>query len=280
MAELQNELLSDSDLDLFTTYIKKYKAIDLTLYRKSFLSRRVRSRFYATKVNSVQDYILELKRDPQEWSHFLNALSINVSEFFRDPEVFEYLKENCLPELIDKKSEMDEKVIRCWSCGCSYGEEAYSLAILFKERLKRNNDEFLVKIKATDVEEHALEKAKIGEYAKASLAKVEKEILGKYFLSVSPDTFKVRDEIKKMVTFQKHNILTDSFFTNLDLIFFRNVKIYLSESESKLILLNLAKSLNRDGYLVLGKVETVESSLRNIFRPIETTNKIYTIKGG
>ena len=231
-----------------------------------------------TCIQLIPEYISELKRQPQEWVNFLNALSINVSEFFRDPEVFQYFKEYCIPEIIKKKKQNCERVIRCWSCGCSYGEEAYSLAMLFAESLQRESEEFLIKVRATDIEGKAIEKAKNGEYQKASLGKVDKRILKKYFSSLSSDEFKVNDQVKKLVTFQKQNINMDGFFNNMDVIFFRNVKIYFSEAESEKILSKLANSLRSGGYLVLGKVETIQSSIKDLFRTININNKIFTIR--
>jgi len=276
-----NTPIADNEIDLFLAYVRKYKALDLTSYRKNFLSRRLRTRLFAIKVNSIPEYISKLREQPQEWVNFLNALSINVSEFFRDSDVFLYFKDHCIPEIIKRKKQNFERVIRCWSCGCSYGEEAYSLAILFAEALKREAEEFLVKVKATDIENQALEKAKMAEYPKKTLEKIDKRILQRYFTPFCPDSLKVNDSVRKLVSFQKQNINTDNFFSNMDVIFFRNVKIYFSENESKKILSKLANSLRDGGYLVLGKVEAIESSLKNLFKPIDINNKIFTLnKGG
>ena len=138
------------DLDVFISAMHKLKGIDFSCYRQNFLLRRLNYRINATKSSSLFGYLNLLKKDNAEFSRFLDTLAINVSEFFRDPDVFEYFRENCLKEIISRKGSFNNQVIRIWSAGCAEGQEAYSLAVLFKEELGEKNS-FSVRIWGTDI---------------------------------------------------------------------------------------------------------------------------------
>ena len=138
--------LSLESVDLFTKFVLRKRDLDLSSYSKKFLSRRIYTRLIDLKINTIRDYISFLEKNPEEFIRFLETLSINVSEFFRDPDVFEFFYKNCIPQIIKKKREEKLFFVHCWSCGCSCGEETYSLAILFKEFLKNNNNNINVKI--------------------------------------------------------------------------------------------------------------------------------------
>lgn len=284
MAELNNKEVSteERELDLFLIYAKKYRGLDFNSYRKSFLLRRFKARFRAKGANNFLEYLRVIKREPQEWNNLLDNLSINVSEFFRDPEVFIYFKEYCIPELIKKQKEKGMGIISCWSCGCSYGEEPYSLAIIFKEFLREKGEKIFIKIWGTDVDEDALRKAEEAQYAKPGLNKVGKKILEDYFIPLPDDTYTVKDEIKKLVVFKKQNLLMDKPLNFMDAIFLRNVRIYFSQPQAEKVLMDIVGSLKKDGYLVLGKAETMPVTLKEFFEPVSPANKIFKkiLKGG
>lgn len=276
MEKLNKEISTEEkELDLFLAYIEKYRGLDLSFYRKNFLLRRLKVRFMATKVYNLPEYMRIIKQDPQEWNNFLNNLSINVSEFFRDPEVFLCFKDECLPKLIEEKDKKGIKTIACWSCGCSYGEEPYSLAIIFKEFLKEKAEKFYIRIWATDIDEDALRKAIKGEYVKSALNKVDEETLKKYFLPLSPDVYRLRDEIRRLVIFKKQNVFIDETLKSMDAIFLRNVRIYFNQVQAEKILIDMTDSLKKDGYLVLGKAETLPVTLKKFFEPVSIANKIF-----
>jgi chemotaxis protein methyltransferase CheR len=272
-------IVSEDDVELFLAYVKKYKGMELDFYRKSFLARRMQGRFEATNCNSLIDYIKVLKHNPAEWNFFLDKLSINVSEFFRDPEVFKFFEEVCIPELIDNHLRKKEKYIRCWSCGCSCGEEAYSIAILFKEVAAELGDELFIRVHATDVDEDALSKAAKGEYLRKSLVnyiKIGPDILSKYF-TFDPDSgvYRVQDEIKKMLVIGKNNLLSDEPLKHMDVIFFRNVRIYFGKNQADEIISRIHAAMKKGAYLVLGKVETMGLPVRSLFEPVHFNNKIF-----
>jgi len=270
--------LAENDIDLFTAYVKKYRGVELSFYRKTFLARRLQGRFEAVGAVNILEYIKVLKRDPDEWGRFIDKLSINVSEFFRDWEVFKFFRDHCVPDLLAVKMKRGARQIRCWSCGCSCGEEAYSLAILFREFLREKADSFFIKIHATDVDEQALNIAREGVYERKSLANCSwmgEEVLRKYFTFIPGGKYVVKDELKSMVDFQRHNLLTDRPFERIDVIFFRNVQIYFSRNKVDEILAKIYQGLNKGGFLVLGKVEAVGVPLRSLLEMVSPVGKIF-----
>jgi len=278
MVEVEKkDFFSSHEIDLFFNFVRKHRGIDLTSYRKSFLTRRLKLRLSHLGLDNLLGYIQILKKQPQEWDNFFDNLSINVSELFRDPEVFATFRDICIPSLIERKREQREKTIRCWSSGCSCGEEPYSLAIIFLEKLKNINinDKFVLKIYGTDIDEQALKKAREGIYSERSLRNVDPLILNKYFTPLGKGLYQVKDTLKEVVTFRKHNLLFDPPLKFIDVVFFRNVRIYFSVEESERILLEVYKSLKEGGYLVIGKVESVGFSLRNYFKPVSLPDKIF-----
>ena len=288
-------LADERRLKKILDFIHKWKGLDLTSYRQNFLFRRLRLRLLNTKVKDELEYIALLEKGPEEFNLFLDALSINVTEFFRDPDVFSAFSRCALPELISRKDSLGNKTLRIWSSACANGEEAYSLAILIKEGLKERND-FLLRILATDIDNHALEKAKKGEYKAGELKNIDRQMLKKYFTPMDPvrDTkqltgsaivsngvddnyYRVNDQIRQAVKFQQHNLFNEPPFKCLDVIFCRNVLIYLNRQQIKELFNKFNRSLNPGGYLVLGKVENVWE--RDLFVPVELKTKIYQKAG-
>jgi chemotaxis methyl-accepting protein methylase len=269
--------LSDEELKKILDFINTRRGIDLYSYRQSFVFRHLRGRLIETDCNSVLDYISYAKANPGEVDCLLNALSINVTHFFRDREVFDAFKNKVLPELIKHKRAGNQKLLRLWSAGCASGQEAYSLAILMTEALGANNDNFLVKIWATDVDNDALERAKKGEYEARDLKEAEKNLLEKYFQPVYNDRYAIKEEIKRLVRFDKHNLITDKGLKFIDVIFCRNVMIYFNRQQQEELLGKFSESLNSKGYLVIAKVETVWD--KELFATIDSLQKIYQKEG-
>ncbi len=275
MFAVETDLLQEKDIDIFLEYISQSRNVDLTFYRKTFLTRRLGIRLNATKCTTVDEYIALLKENPSEWDAFLDRLSVNVSKFFRDPEVYSEFRKLVIPQLIMFKKENSALSLRCWSCGCSNGEEPYSLSILFTEALKEWNEKLSLRITASDVDSDALATAQKGEYASSSLNEVSSYLLDLYFEKISLDRYRVKNEIRNHVAFKKHNLFTDRPFPFMDVVFFRNVGIYLSKDNAEKVFESLYKSLRKDGYLVLGKVETLRKSFRDRFQPVSLGSKIY-----
>jgi len=254
-------------------FIRDTKGLDLSLYRSSFLNRRLDLRMYDCKISNIEEYSALISKSSIEWNNFLKALSVNVSSFFRDSDVYSFFSKNCLEEIIKEKAKFNQRLIRVWSAGCSYGEEPYSLAICLREALRNKN--FVPKVWATDVDPTALVRAAQGEYQQSSLKEVEKSISKKYFTEIENNYFKVNEDVKKIVSFKQHNIFSDEPLKYMDVIFFRNVRIYFEAKQAEKILKNLYKSLRKGGYLVMGKTELLPVALKNLFTPVKSCYRIF-----
>jgi chemotaxis protein methyltransferase CheR len=268
--------VNQEQLNKVITFINKKKGIDLCSYRQSFIFRHLRSRMNDLNIADYLEYITYLKNNSGEIDSFLEDLSINVTHFFRDPEVFTAFQKGPLAELIGRKTKSNLNLIRLWSAACASGQEAYSLAIMMSEALAGRND-FVVKIWATDIDKEALEKAKIGEYEEKDLKEAGKKILEKYFEPVYNGKYSVKDSIRKMVRFDKLNLISDPGLKFIDIIFCRNVMIYFTREQQESLFVKFYNSLNSDGYLVIAKVESIWN--KEMFSNIDTYNKIYRKAG-
>jgi chemotaxis methyl-accepting protein methylase len=266
--------MESQDLKIFLSTIQRLKGIDLSSYRQNFLLRRLNYRIKLTESGSLLIYLNLIKKDNAEFNRLLDSLAINVSEFFRDPGVFDYFRKNCLHEIMNRKGILEKNVIRIWSAGCAEGQEVYSLAIMLKEELGEK-DNFLLRIWATDMDEGALQSARKAEYDLRSLKEINKVLLAKYFTPVASGLYRLNDQIKKMVNFSRLDLVGDLPLKYMDAIFCRNVMIYFSRQQQDELLLKLYKALNHKGYLVIGKVETIWGDLKNKFISVNTHNKIF-----
>ena len=265
-------LIDDITLKKITDFIFQQKELDLESYRKNFLIRRLSLRLQATKSESAQEYLKLLREDPREINQFLDHLSINVTEFFRDPDVFEAFRKTALRDILARKQGACRRVLRIWSAGCASGQEAYSLAIVAALELGEKSD-LRVKIWGTDIDEAALEEARKGEYEAQSLQKIDKRLLAKYFIPIDNNSYRISDKIRQMVEFKKCNLADEPPFKLLDAIFCRNVMIYLSRPQKDDLFSRFHYLLNPGGYLVLSKVETLWE--KNKFLTILPKEKIY-----
>jgi two-component system CheB/CheR fusion protein len=199
-----------------------------------------------------------------------------VTEFFRDPELFDYLKAEVLPELIEEARE-EENQLRIWSAGCATGEEAYSLAILVSEALGQEAGLFNVRILATDIDEDAVKFARRGLYPPSALKGLSVEQIRRYFVE-EDGSYQVKKQIRGMIVFGEHDLAQRSPFPNVDLVVSRNVLIYFSNELQRRALQLFAYSLRDGGYLVMGKAES-PSLLADLFAPVDRHNKVYRRHG-
>lgn len=272
----EKALLDESGLKKILEFIRERKGVDLGSYRRNFLLRRLRLRMSAVKAKGYLEYVRLLEKNPDEFNLFLDELSINVTEFFRDPDVFSAFRDLVLSEIIQKKLASGSRSLRIWSSACATGEEPYSIAILAKEALKDKTD-FTVRILASDVDAQALEKAAKGEYEARALQRIDPAVLKKYFVPLGAARYRVREDIRKMVRFRAHNIFHEPPFKCLDIIFCRNIIIYLNRALTKELFATFSRLLVPGGYLVLGKVETLWE--RDLFVPVDLKAKIYQKAG-
>ncbi len=283
MPEIDDQTLND----LFAKVKQKY-GYDFSRYRREMVKRRLFKRLLNSEVEDYHNYIKLLERDAQEFKRLIEDLTIKVSYFFRDPFVFEFLAYVVIPELIKTKKRNNDQIIRIWSAGCAYGEEIYSVAILlldYFERKKMNIQEYEIFLFGTDIDESALEKAQKGVYPEESVLEVKKRFLDKYFVYKN-GLYYLRDEVKRMVTFCQHDVISSKQITppsgvicNYDLILCRNLLIYFDISLQKQILLNLYHALNPGGYLVLGEAESLFGELELLFDCLNIKTKVYQKRG-
>jgi chemotaxis protein methyltransferase CheR len=248
------------DYDGFKTEVFKLTGIDLSCYKEKQMKRRIDSLISKNGISNYRDYIGILKTDHARFNEFINYLTINVSEFYRNPEQWEILEKEILPLLLGRN-----KNLRIWSAACSTGDEPYTLVMVLNKFLPLRS----IKIIATDIDKEALEKAKTGLYTYKSLEKLPYQFQTKYFLKTG-DFFRIKDEIKDCVDFRQHNLLKDNYPEGFDLIVCRNVLIYFTEEAKNEIYKKFNRALNAKGVLFVGSTEQIIMSSKFKLLPLKT----------
>lgn len=252
------------------------RGLDFRHYRQELLKRRVALRIRANNLGSYSDYLRFLINNPEEYDKLFETLYINVSEFFRDPEVWIPIK-NLLENTIREKISKNDRSIRIWSAACANGEEPYSIAILLKEILKSGTTNFSFEIQATDIDKKCLRAAEIAEYKKTALKNADNKYLNDYF-TLQEGNYRLKDEIKNMVKFQRRDLILEPYIENTDIVICRNVFIYFSRSLQEQLLTKFYKSLKTGGYLIMGKSEIILHEAKTIFAEINADARIYQKK--
>jgi two-component system CheB/CheR fusion protein len=246
---------------------------DFSLYKKNTVYRRIERRMGIHQINRIAAYVRYLQENPQEVDLLFKELLIGVTSFFRDPAAWEQLQGEAIPALLAGRRAGG--VLRAWSAGCSTGEEAYSLAIAFKEALEQVKPmvSFTLQIFATDLDRDAIDKARLGLYPANIAADVTPERLRRFFVQDGTG-YRVGKEIREMVTFATQNLIMDPPFTKLDILICRNLLIYLTPELQKKLMPLFHYSLNPDGVLFLGSAETV-SAFTNLFAPLNIKSRLF-----
>lgn len=235
------------DLAYFEQWVLKEFNINLSAYKSNQLHRRILSLMSRVGVKSVEEYIALLKKDSSQRQKFLDFITINVSEFFRNPEIFDDLKEKLKTELLPKSQNL-----KVWSAACSIGAEPYSLAMILSNLSPSGRH----KIIATDIDSTIIERAKTGEYSYSEIKNVRKEYLDKYFKIIG-DKYIIDSSIKNMVTFKKHDLILEPYEKDFDLIVCRNVVIYFNQDVKDAIYRKFSDSLKKGGLLFVGATESI-----------------------
>jgi chemotaxis methyl-accepting protein methylase len=268
------EMKNDREFKFLLDKIKRNRNIDFSQYRPRVLERRIQHRLHLTGCANYLDYVMLLNKDPEEYDRLIECLSIKVSEFFRDPKVFDLLGDMVIPQIVTEKQARGDKKIRAWSCGAAFGQEAYSMAILFCEVLGISLDGFDIKILATDIDKDALEKAPWGSYDRTSLHKISPHLLFKYFTRIG-DRYILSDKARALVSFQYHDIISGNTMPSMDLVLCRNLLIYFQKENQATILKKLHEVLMSSGFLVLGKTETLPPQMSDCFDVVDLRERIY-----
>lgn len=242
-------------------------------YRPTTLKRRLERRLLATQSKNYREYLNYLKRNPSESHKFLNFLTINVTDFFRDKRIFHTLKGKILPDLLNKAVAKKRKRIRIWSIGCSKGQEPYSLAMILNELLENKKNHLKIIIHATDWNKSVLSQAKRAQYEKSEIKNVPREYVKKYFTKINNNEFKIKDKIRKLIKYRRHDLIKGNILGKFHLILCRNLFIFFTVELQNEMFKKIHSSLKKDGILVLGAAETIKD--RNLFHILHSQDRIY-----
>ena len=253
--------------------VKARTGRDFTRYKLATLMRRMQRRMQIYQVELLSDYLELLRKNPEEVRALSDDFLINVTSFFRDKEVYDYLEENVIPKLFENKK--SESQIRVWSVGCATGEEAYSLAMLLYEAASEMEISPDIQIFASDLHETSLKKAREGYFPGDINAEINTERL-KQFFTRQEGGYRIRKEIREMVIFTPHNLLADPPFSRINLVMCRNLLIYLKKETQKNIFELLHYALVPGGNLVLGTSESLDHT--DLFKIKNKEFSVYTRK--
>ncbi len=243
------------EFDALLDLIRERSGIDFSTYKTATIIRRLRGRMGATGHSSLASYRKLLETDGEEYARLISSLLIKVTEFFRDPKVFNHLRDETLPLLIDE-ARKNGRQLRVWSAGCSTGEEAFSLAITLAESIGEDAEPVDVRVFATDIDSAAIAFARRGLYPPAALQNVPPLLLSRYFVK-SDGGYEVAKTLRSLMIFGEHDLGARAPFPRIDLILCRNVLIYFNLPMQRAALETFGFSLREDGRLVLGPSETV-----------------------
>jgi two-component system CheB/CheR fusion protein len=272
-SNLKIEIKDQSALEKIIILLRTQTGNDFSLYKKNTVYRRIERRMGIHNIDKIISYVHFLQENPKEIDILFRELLIGVTNFFRDPLVWEKMKESVFPALFANMK--GESILRAWIPACSTGEEAYSLAIVFKEALEKfkNHAAISLQIFATDLDSVAVETARKGIFPANIATDVSPQRLNRFFVATD-DGYRINAEIREMVIFAQHNIILHPPFTKLDILTCRNLLIYMDTELQKKLLGLFYYSINPDGIMLLGSAETLGTQSQ-LFNIVDAKLKIY-----
>jgi len=267
------------NISIILNKLQKEKGLVLKDYREGTLRRRIQRRMLFDGAGSLEEYIRMIDDDYHLYWRLISDLFIGVTDFFRDKKVWETVKENVLPQVVEQR--LRAKILsplRIWSAGCSTGEETYSLAITVKEFFRENNIRMLpVYVYGTDIMEDKLREAKAGRYAGEKLKKVEPALRAKYFQTgqTANSEYRVHPDICQLTRFQRYDLVLDNRLRGFDLVVCRNVLIYFQKQLQEQVIGKFHQALRAGGHLWLGLTETLWGEGASLFAPVHKRERIY-----
>lgn len=274
MEERLAEAFARGNLTKLLEKVRDDRGLDLSQYRARYVERRLGTRLRVLDLSTYRQYAAYLDTHPEEYAKLLDALTINVTQFFRDATVYELFRSTIVPDLMKAKTARRQKTIRVWSAGCATGQEPYSLAMSFLSEMRRSERQFMLLVVGTDIDRTALAVAKKGVYPVADLEQIPEPERSRYTV-VSGDTFSLKPEVTKHCKFSYLNLFEDAGVQLADVIFCRNVFIYFTRAEQERMLNVFWESLSRGGYLVLGRSERLAPALAQRFELVSGRERIY-----
>ena len=248
------------EFDEFHKWVHKELGINLLAYKPEQLNRRIKSLMGRIGVKTLEDYIKLIQSDDEQRQRFLDHITINVTEFYRNPTLYDELI-----EIIKDYIKAGNSPLKIWSAACSIGCEPYTLALIMKKVLPNVKNTII----ATDIDNTILARAKKGEYTSEEVKNVPESELKQYFKMIN-NKYYIDDSIKSMVDFKKHDLICDSYDGNFDLILCRNVVIYFNNDIKKVIYQKFADSLKKGGLLFIGATESIYNYRECRFEKVST----------
>jgi chemotaxis protein methyltransferase CheR len=261
------------DFAVLKRFIEQSLGIQCSNYKEDYIRRRLLSRMRSSGKETYEDYLRYLKTNPSELENLRNALTINVTEFFRDGGVYEFIKKDILPGLFSRR-----KRLRIWCAGCSTGEEPYSLAMILSE-IMAQNPEWSAHIFATDIDTLVLAKAREGIFTQKAMVKLTEAQIHRHFTKLPDGNFQVKPYLKNLIRFQPHDLMSGAPVSRwLDLVICRNVTIYFNEKQKDELAKIFHDALVPGGFYIMGKTEYLGRSAENMFVPYDSLQKIFKRK--
>jgi chemotaxis methyl-accepting protein methylase len=265
---------SPGDATRLLAQVERERGIDLSQYRLSYVERRLGTRLRALGLLTYRQYGQFLSEHPEEYTRLLDTLTVNVTDFFRDPPVWKVIRGEVIPSILNAKADNGQRGLRVWSAGCATGEEAYSIAMAFLAAMPEGKPSFMLNVTGTDLDPVALATAQAAEYDLAKLEHVAAPDRVRFVETVGK-RFKVRPEVTEHVRFRKLNLFSDEPPMAVDLILCRNVFIYFTREQQERITNVFHHALARGGHLVLGRTEKMAVGALGGFEPVSSKERIY-----
>jgi two-component system, chemotaxis family, CheB/CheR fusion protein len=257
--------------DRILEHLRQSRGFDFTAYKRASLMRRVFKRMHVLDVRTFDEYLDYLQVRPDEFEPLFNTILINVTSFFRDPDVWDTFRATVLPSLNGGADRKD--AVRVWSAGCAAGQEAYSAAIMLAEELGMDGFRDRVKIYATDVDEEALAQARQATYSAKQIAEIPPALIEKYF-DRHGDAYTFNRELRRSVIFGRHDLIQDAPISRVDLLLCRNTLMYFNAEAQARIMARFYFSVNPGGFLALGRAEMLFSHTA-MFQPVDLKRRIF-----
>jgi chemotaxis protein methyltransferase CheR len=263
------------DFAALKRFIEQTLKIQCGNYKEDYIKRRLLSRMRSTNTANYEEYLKYLKANAPELEILRKALTINVTEFFRDTDVYESLKKDILPDLFRQR-----KRLRIWFAGCSTGEEPYSIAMILSD-LVAQDKELSAQIYATDIDKIVLAKAQEGIYSPKAMKNLSETQIHRHFTKLPDGNYQVKPHLKEFIRFRPHDLMSGVPVSRwLDLVTCRNVTIYFTETQKDDIVRLYHGALVTDGYYIMGKTEYLGRKVENLFTAKNSVQKIFIKKEG
>ena len=262
----------DAGFDHLLEFLRGSRGFDFSDYKRASLLRRVQKRMQTVGVSDFGAYVEYLEVHPGEFQLLFDTVLINVTSFFRDKPVWEYLRDHVVPSIIEAVA--PDLPVRVWSAACASGEEPYGLAILFAEAMGLDEACRRVKLYATDVDDDALNRGRQALYAEQDLAEIDAALRERYFERATGDRFAFNRDLRRCVIFGRNDLLQDAPISRVDLLLSRNALMYFNAEAQNKILARFHYALNDEGFLVLGKAETLLTRA-NLFTPVDLRMRVF-----